>query len=225
MTEESIHSILNMFDFFCVYQQGKIDDCFELKIHNRHRRIDRLTRSCGEKEQGEVSASFQGKRKNRWSWESQWGKIYQPNKSATCEIRNAELTLVAKEIQKPCNRKVKYQKVVPETTKKRSRHECKSLWHWGTFKKYVPSRFPSFEHTPPHPPMPVLYPCSFSSNFVANFAENAQRQQWTVQRKERKYKNKVKTAGESDCTPFIDRTECYNLSWWLFNISYRHYNQ
>ena len=109
--------------------------------------------------------------------------------------------------------------------KKRSRHECKSLWHWGTFKKYVRSRFRSFEHPHPHPPMSLLYPCSFSSNFVANFAENAQRQQRTVQRKERKMFCKVKTAGESDRTPFIDRTEYYNLSWWLFKISYRYYNQ
>ena len=46
-------------------------------------------------------------------------KIINLIKSATCEITNAELTLVAKEIQKPCNRKVKYQKVVPETTKKK----------------------------------------------------------------------------------------------------------
>ena len=30
----------------------------------------------------------------------------------------AELTLVAKEIQKSCNKKVKYQKAVPETIKK-----------------------------------------------------------------------------------------------------------
>ena len=34
------------------------------------------------------------------------------------DITNAELTLVAKEIQKSCNQKVKYQKAVPETTKK-----------------------------------------------------------------------------------------------------------
>ena len=46
-------------------------------------------------------------------------KIINLIKSATCEITNAELTLVAKEIQKPCNRKVKYQKVVHETTKKK----------------------------------------------------------------------------------------------------------
>ena len=51
--------------FLCVYHNGKIDDSFGLKIHNRHKRIDRLTRSCGENEQGEVSALFQEKRKNR----------------------------------------------------------------------------------------------------------------------------------------------------------------
>ena len=39
-------------------------------------------------------------------------------KSATSDITNAELTLVAKEIQKSCNQKVKYQKAVPETIKK-----------------------------------------------------------------------------------------------------------
>ena len=67
MSEESIRSNLNIFDFFCVYQQGKIDYSFGLKIHNRHRRVDRLTRSCGENEQGEVSALFQEKRKTRLS--------------------------------------------------------------------------------------------------------------------------------------------------------------
>ena len=39
-------------------------------------------------------------------------------KSATSDITNAELTLVAKEMQKSCNQKVKYQKAVPDTIKK-----------------------------------------------------------------------------------------------------------
>ena len=39
-------------------------------------------------------------------------------KSATSDITNAELTLVAKEMQNSCNQKVKYQKTVPETIKK-----------------------------------------------------------------------------------------------------------
>ena len=43
---------------FCVYQQGKMDYSFGLKIHNRHRRVG-LARSCSENEQGEVSALFQ----------------------------------------------------------------------------------------------------------------------------------------------------------------------
>ena len=38
--------------------------------------------------------------------------------SATSDITNTELTLVATEIQKSCNQKVKYQKAVPETIKK-----------------------------------------------------------------------------------------------------------
>ena len=42
-------------------------------------------------------------------------KITNVIKSATRDITNAELTLVAKEIQKSCNQKVKYQKAVPET--------------------------------------------------------------------------------------------------------------
>ena len=37
-------------------------------------------------------------------------KITNVIKSATSDITNAELTLVAKEIQKSCNQKVKYQK-------------------------------------------------------------------------------------------------------------------
>ena len=45
-------------------------------------------------------------------------KITNEIESATSDITNAELTLVAKEIQKSCNKKVKYQKAVPETTKK-----------------------------------------------------------------------------------------------------------
>ena len=40
-------------------------------------------------------------------------------KSATSDITNAELTLVAKEIQKSCNQKVKYQKFVFETIKRK----------------------------------------------------------------------------------------------------------
>ena len=38
-------------------------------------------------------------------------------KSATSDITNAESVLVAKEIEKSCNQKVKYQKAVPETIK------------------------------------------------------------------------------------------------------------
>ena len=65
MTEESIHSNLTVFDFFLCLSTGKIDYSFGLKIHNRQRSVDRLTRSCGENEQGEVSTLFQEKRKNR----------------------------------------------------------------------------------------------------------------------------------------------------------------
>ena len=45
-------------------------------------------------------------------------KITNVIKSATSHILNAESVLVAKEIQKSCNQKVKYQKAVPETIKK-----------------------------------------------------------------------------------------------------------
>ena len=45
-------------------------------------------------------------------------KITNVIKSTTSDITNAELTLVAKEIQKSCNQKVKYQKAVPEMIKK-----------------------------------------------------------------------------------------------------------
>ena len=45
-------------------------------------------------------------------------KITNVIKLATSDITNAELTLVAKEIQKSCNQKVKHEKVVPETIKK-----------------------------------------------------------------------------------------------------------
>ena len=45
-------------------------------------------------------------------------KITSVIKSATSDITNAELTLVAIEIQNSCNQKVKYQKAVPETIKK-----------------------------------------------------------------------------------------------------------
>ena len=47
------------------FPQGNIDDSFELKIHKRHRRVDHLTRSCSENEQGEVSALFREKQQNR----------------------------------------------------------------------------------------------------------------------------------------------------------------
>ena len=45
-------------------------------------------------------------------------KITNVIKSATNDITNAELTLLAKEIQKSCNQKVKYQKAVLETIQK-----------------------------------------------------------------------------------------------------------
>ena len=57
MTEESIHSNLNMFDFSFVYQQEKIHDSFGLKIHNRHKKVDCLTRSCSENEEVYGTAS------------------------------------------------------------------------------------------------------------------------------------------------------------------------
>ena len=47
MMEKSMRSNLNMFEY------------------KRHRRVNRLTRSRGENEQGEVSALFQEKRENR----------------------------------------------------------------------------------------------------------------------------------------------------------------
>ena len=46
-------------------------------------------------------------------------KITNVIKLATSDIINAKLTLVAKEIQKSCNQKVKYQKTVLETIKKK----------------------------------------------------------------------------------------------------------
>ena len=52
---------------FVFNQQGKIDYSFGVKIHNRHRKADRLIRSCGENENEEVSALFHEKRKNRRS--------------------------------------------------------------------------------------------------------------------------------------------------------------
>ena len=55
-------------------------------------------------------------------------KITSVIKSATSDITNAELTLVAKEIQRSCNQKVKYQKAVPETIKKEVGTYAKSLW-------------------------------------------------------------------------------------------------
>ena len=44
-------------------------------------------------------------------------KITNVIKPATSDITNVELTLVAKEIQKSCNQKAKYQNAVPETIK------------------------------------------------------------------------------------------------------------
>ena len=55
-------------------------------------------------------------------------KITSVIKSDTSDITNAELTLVAKEIQRSCNQKVKYQKAVPETIKKEVGTYAKSLW-------------------------------------------------------------------------------------------------
>ena len=46
-------------------------------------------------------------------------KITNVIKSAISDITYAELTLVAKEIQNSCYKKVKYQKAVPEAIKKK----------------------------------------------------------------------------------------------------------
>ena len=58
-------------------------------------------------------------------------KITHVIKSATIDIINAELTLVAKEIQKSCNQKVKYQKAVSEAIKKEVGISAKV---YGTYK-------------------------------------------------------------------------------------------
>ena len=63
-------------------------------------------------------------------------KITDVIKSATSDITNVELTWVAKEIQKPCNQKVKYQKAVPKTIIKRSRHVCKVYGTAPAIKKF-----------------------------------------------------------------------------------------
>ena len=49
---------------FVFIKQGKIDYSFGLKIYNRYRRVDHLTRRCRENEPDEVSALFQEKRIN-----------------------------------------------------------------------------------------------------------------------------------------------------------------
>ena len=46
-------------------------------------------------------------------------KITNIIKSASSDIKNAELTLVAKEMQKSCNQKVRCKTAVPETIKKK----------------------------------------------------------------------------------------------------------
>ena len=54
-------------------------------------------------------------------------KITNVIKSASSDITNAELTMVAKEIQNSCNQKVKYQKAVPATIKKKQAYMQKSM--------------------------------------------------------------------------------------------------
>ena len=96
-----------MIDFLYIYHKGKIDDSFRLNMQNRHQSVDRLTRSCGEIEQGKVSALFKKKPEKIVDHENDNEvKITNIIKSATSDITNAELTLVAKEIQKSCNQKV-----------------------------------------------------------------------------------------------------------------------
>ena len=69
-------------------------------------------------------------------------KITNIIKSATSDITNAELTLVAKEIQKLCNQKVKYQKAVPETIKKEVGMYAKSMG-LHQLSKYFCANMPS----------------------------------------------------------------------------------
>ena len=90
-----------------------------LKINNRHRSADRLTRSCGENKQVEVPALFQEKSEKIVHHDNDNEvKITNVIKSATSDITNAELTPVAKEMQKSCNQKLKHQKAAPEILKK-----------------------------------------------------------------------------------------------------------
>ena len=64
-------------------------------------------------------------------------KITNVIKSVTSDITNAELPLVAKEIQKSCNQKVKYQKAVPETIKEEAGMYAKVYGTALAFKKYL----------------------------------------------------------------------------------------
>ena len=59
-------------------------------------------------------------------------------KSATSDITNAEVTLVAKEKQKSCNQKVKYQKGVPEIIKKEVGMYAKVYGTASAIKKFSP---------------------------------------------------------------------------------------
>ena len=59
-------------------------------------------------------------------------------KSATSDITNAEVTLVAKEIQKSCNQKIKYQKGVPEIIKKEVGIYAKVYETASAIKKFSP---------------------------------------------------------------------------------------
>ena len=70
-------------------------------------------------------------------------KITSVIKSATSDITNAELTLVAKEIQKSCNQKVKYQKAVPETIKKEVGMNTKVYMGLRQLSKNFRPNFPS----------------------------------------------------------------------------------
>ena len=71
-------------------------------------------------------------------------KITSVIKLATSDIANAELTLVAKEIQKSCNQRIKYQKAVPETVKKEVGMYTKVYGAALVIKKFL-SKYPNYD--------------------------------------------------------------------------------
>ena len=89
----------------------------------------------------------------------------------------------------------------------RNLYELDTIGAWQKCRLYGDVRFiesPSQNHE--------VFKSKYENHYLVKMRKENNGQ---CREKNSKKLRKVKRAGESDRTPFIDRTEYYNLSWWF----------